>query len=285
MASKFGGLLGGGSGKSDKDNSLNGQENPPVARPISGQLPREGSRRLPRLSRRATPTFAVLLDATASMQPSIDHARYQIKEILERGRIELGSPIKVQFYCYRDYDVTASGRSLLLERSPMTEDAEVLSAWLANIEADGGGMNSGEATEVALEAVHELITTHGERIAAVLLAGDEPSNSRANLEKARRHQHSTAREWASRLGERQIPVHTFVVGNRADTTTDFEEIARLSGGKTGHLDGSASMLNMAALAMVAAAGGVGAVRNYEKRHLLTGPEKAFARLLIAGPKS
>jgi hypothetical protein len=221
------------------------------------------------------------------MQPWIADARDQINEILTRVRAELRRPIQVQFFCYRDYDVVrnpAAGRPLL-ESSLMTEDADALSAWLAKIEAYGGGINSGEAAEVALDAVHQLIANQGTRIAAVLLAGDEPSNTRANLDKAGERQAATAHDLARRFGERQTPIHTFVIGDRADTTTDFEEIARMSGGKTGRLDGSASMLNMAALAMVAAVGGADAVRRYASQHLLTGPEKAFATLLLTGPKS
>jgi hypothetical protein len=105
------------------------------------------------------------------------------------------------------------------------------------------------------------------------------------LNAAGQHQASTAHDWARRFGEKQVPVHTFVVGDYYETIRDFSEIARLSGGKTGRFDGSASMLNMAALAMVAAVGGTDAVRGYASQHRLTGPEKDFATLLLTGPKS
>jgi hypothetical protein len=224
------------------------------------------------------------------MAPSIVEAREHIGEILARVRAQLQRPIQVQLLCYRDYDVFDSGSQSaheeLLETSPMTEDAQALSAWLAKIEACCGGSNSGEAIEAALEAAYQLAANRrSSRIAAVLLLGDEPSNRRADLDATGRRQTATAHDWARRLGEQRVPIHTFVVRDRPDTITDFGEIARLSGGKTGRLDGSASMLNMAALAMMAAVGGANAVRSYATQHRLSGPEKAFATLLLTGPAS
>jgi hypothetical protein len=293
MASKFGGLLGGGSGKSGNDDRDAGEAGNAVARPGPAAPPataRAGGARLPRVG--VTPAFAILLDATGSMASSIAEARDQIGEILTRVRAQLQRPIQVQFLCYRDYDVVDGGAQpgALLETSPMTEDASALSAWLARIQAFGGGANSGEAIEVALEAAFKLTANQAPpnqaaRIAAVLLAGDEPSNSRSNLNATGRHQVPTAHDWARQFGGKQVPVHTFVVGDRPDTIQDFGEISRLAAGKTGRLDGSASMLNMAALAMVAAVGGTDAVRSYASQHRLTGPEKEFATLLLTGPKS
>jgi hypothetical protein len=296
MTRKFGGMLSGGSGGRVSGSGGSGagvpSTNEPrgvVARtePATPPVPaRIGGARLPRVG--TAPAFAIALDATGSMASSIAEARDRIGEILARVRAELRKPNQVQFLCYRDYDVFESGnqwgRKELLETSPMTEDAAALSAWLAKVEACCGGGNSGEAIETALEAAYQL-TTNGPRIAAVLLAGDEPSNGRAHLDAIGRHQTATAHDWARRLGERKVPIHTFVVRDRSDTIADFGEIARLSAGKTGRLDGSASMLNMAALAMVAAVGGASAVRSYAAQHRLSGPEEAFATLLLTGPKS
>src|SRR5712692_10000719 len=274
MASKFGGLLGGGSGtrvpNAGEPRGVVVSTEPSTPPPPA----RTGGSRLPRVS--AAPAFAIALDATGSMASSIAEAREHIGEILARVRAQLQRPIQVQFLCYRDYDVSESGnqweRKELLETSPMTEDAKDLSAWLAEVEACCGGSNSGEAIEAALEAAYQLTTNRATRIAAVLLAGDEPSNRRADLDAAGRRQAATAHDWARRLAEQKVPIHTFVVRDRSDTIADFSEIARLSGGKTGRLDGSASMLNMAALAMVAAVGGASAVRKYATQHRLSGPE-------------
>lgn len=283
MASKFGGFLGGGSEPGVPSVAETGREIAPGAatRPPAPATFRGA--RLPRVG--PAPTFAIALDATGSMARDIEAARDRIAEILARVRAQLGRPIQVQFLCYRDYDVFEHGKpEALLETSPMTEDAPTLSSWLAKIKAGYGGDNYGEAIETALEAAYKLTTAPGSRLAAVLLAGDEPSNRRIDLDAHRRQQTPTARDWASRLGERKVPVHTFVIRDRSETISDFEEIARLSGGKTGRLDGSTSMLDMAALAMVAAVGGASAVLEYTAQHRLSGPEKAFATLFLEGPK-
>jgi hypothetical protein len=222
------------------------------------------------------------------MAQRIADVRDRISEILARVRAQLGRPIRVQFLCYRDYDVFDPRNQMaskeLLETSPMTEDAQALSEWLAKVEACHGGNNYGEAIETALEAACQITTGQRLGIAAVLLAGDEPSNRRADLDIIGRHQTATAHDWARRLGEQKVPIHAFVVGDRPDTITDFDEIARLSGGKTGRLDGSTSMLNMAVLAMLAALGGADAVRSYTTQHQLSAPEEAFATRLLTGPK-
>jgi hypothetical protein len=249
MAGKFGGLLGGGSGTGIPNASDPGRgvirSNAAAAPPAVAV---SGRPRLPRVGVRPTPAFAIALDATGSMTPLIDDARRHISEILVRVRAQLGRPIQVKFLCYRDYDVfdprNQSATKELLDTSPMTEDAQALSAWLAKVEACYGGSNFGEAIETALEAACHITTGEGSRVAAVLLAGDEPSNRRADLDAIGRHQTATAHDWARRLGEHKVPIHTFVVGDRPNTPADFAEIARLSGGKTGRLDGSMSMLNM-----------------------------------------
>jgi hypothetical protein len=285
MASKFGGLLGGGSGTRGSNTS---EPRSVVVRSERSTPPapaKTSVSRLPRVS--AAPAFAIALDATGSMAPSIAEARDHIGEILARVRAQLQRSIQVQFLCYRDYDVFESSsqwaRKELLEASPMTEDAEALSTWLAKVEACCGGSNAGEAIEAALEAAYQLTANRSSRVAAVLLAGDEPSNCRADLDAMGRHQTATAHDWARRFAEQKVPIHTFVVRDRSDTITDFAEIAGLSGGKTGCLDGSASMLNMAALAMVAAIGGANAVRSYATQYRLSAPEKAFATQLLTGP--
>src|SRR5277367_2296174 len=210
------------------------------------------------------------------MGPSIDDARRQIATIIDRVRKQLGRTIKVQFLCYRDYDVfhpSNQFKAELLQVSKMceikeTDQAHDLSKWLANIAPNGGGNNFGEAIETALESINRTMTDEGLKFSAVLLVGDEPSNRRADLDAIGRPQTTTAREWARQFGERKVPIHTFVVKNRQDTISDFEELARLSGGKTGRLDGTESMLNMAALAMVSAVGGAEAVRRYEAQYRL-----------------
>lgn len=282
MASKFGGFLGGPGRQSPSDGSKQTELVPASdAKGLTTQTLRNTT--LPRVGGR--PSFAIALDATGSMASLIDDARRHIGEILERVRKQLGRPIQVRMLCYRDYDVLHPSNQepfKLLETSPMTEDAQTLAAWLTRIKAYGGGNNDGEAIESALESIYGTAIPKAERLAAVLLVGDEPSNARQHLDSVDRQQVRTAHDWASLFGERKVPIHSFVVGNRQSAIKDFEKIASLSGGKTGRLDGTDSMLNMAALAMVSAVGGAEAVRQYAARHRLSAPEKAFA-LLLTGP--
>jgi hypothetical protein len=147
------------------------------------------------------------------------------------------------------------------------------------VRAYGGGANAGEAIEVALRAIYEA-----DEVSAVLLAGDEPSNPRSSLDGHNHRQDSTAREWAPRFSERGTPVHTFLVGDRADTKADFAAIAKLSGGQSGVLDGSEAMTQMAVMAMLERLAGSAAVERYAAATRLSISARDFSRKLIAGPK-
>jgi hypothetical protein len=219
--------------------------------------------------------FAVALDATGSMQGLIEQAKDSIATIMNRVFKEAAARIRMQFLVYRDYDVAES----VLERSALTEDSQELVRWLAQVRAFGGGANPGEAVNEALQAVYEAALCD-----AVIVAGDEPSLSRAELDRMGRRQHRSALELAEALGQRGVPVHTFVVGSRADTARDFAEIARRSGGQTGRLDGSQEMIDMAVMAMLARLKGAASVHTYMRRHQLADNAKRFGALLLAPPK-
>jgi hypothetical protein len=219
--------------------------------------------------------FAIALDATGSMGPLIDDARRSIGKILDRIYAGAKTEVRVRIYVYRDYDVSSG----LCEFSDLTNDSQALSRWLASVRAHGGGANAGEAVEGALEAIYEA-----DEVSALLLAGDEPSNSRESLNAYNYREKLSAREWASRFSERAVPIHTFVVGNRPDTKNDFELIAKLSGGQSGQLDGSDAMIDMASMVMLERLGGTGAVERYAEANRLSIGARDFARKLIAGPK-
>ena len=79
-----------------------------------------------------------------------------------------------------------------------------------------------------------------------------------------------------------IPIHTFLLGDRADTKADFEAIAKLSGGQSGTLDGSDAMIHMAVLAMLERLGGTAAVERYAGANLLPIGARDFSLKLISG---
>ena len=133
--------------------------------------------------------FAVALDATASMTPLISMAKEAIKQIMGRVIAEARIPVRVQVFVYRDYDVPA----LIVEQSRLSGEANELSGWLNGIRAMGGGANNGEAIEQALLAIERA----GE-FDATLLAGDEPYNTRVNLDRLGKPDVPTAAELARR---------------------------------------------------------------------------------------
>jgi hypothetical protein len=220
--------------------------------------------------------FAIALDATGSMASLIDGARQNITTILNRIYDEAGMKVQIRMYVYRDYDV----KNIICESSSLTADAQDLARWLGGVRVAGGGANDGEAIEAAFEAIYEA----GEA-SAVLLAGDEPSNPRRDLDARGLHETPTAQDWARRFAQQGVPIHTFAVGAYPATISDFQDIARLSGGQAGRLDGTAAMLDMAVMAMLSSLKGAASVRRYMERYALSDGSKKFGMLLLSGPRS
>jgi hypothetical protein len=222
-----------------------------------------------------TGNFAIALDATGSMASLIDDARQNITTILNRIYEEAGTNVRIRVYVYRDYDVP----HVLCEASPLTDDAQELARWLSRVRVTGGGANDGEAIEAVLEAADEA----GEAD-AILLAGDEPSNPRHDIDAHGLHNTLTAHDWAKRFAVKSIPIHTFAVGQDPRTIADFAKIAQHSGGQAGRLDGSDAMIDMAVMAMLSSLKGSDSVRRYMDRHALTGSAREFGTLLLSGPR-
>lgn len=218
--------------------------------------------------------FAIALDATGSMESLIVDARRSIEEILNRLFKEASTHVKLQLLVYRDYDVFED----VLETSALTEDSQKLVRWLSNVRTFGGGANPGEAINEALQKIYET-----DAFDAAIVAGDEPSLPREQLDQIGKRQLKTAIEWAEVFGRRGVPIHTFVVGNRSDTARDFKLIAEKSGGQTGRLDGSKEMIDMAVMAMLSRLKGAASVRSYMKDHHLTENAKKFGALLLPAP--
>lgn len=222
-----------------------------------------------------TANFAIALDATGSMSMLIDMAKRSITEILKRVMNGAGRPVEIMLVAYRDYDVPNE----IVVVSERTSDANALIAWLNGIEAHGGGSNDGEAIERALETIIKA-----GQFDAVLLAGDEPPNSRATLQKLGRGGSPVADDYAQRMSQANTPIHTFVVGEDPRTIQAFEVLARLSGGKSGRLDGSAEMIDMAVMAMIAKLKGNEGVKTYMREYHVTSRAADFGKLLLEGPK-
>jgi hypothetical protein len=219
--------------------------------------------------------FAIALDATGSMAGLIEMAKRSIQEILRRVMREAGRPIEIMLVAYRDYDVPND----IVAASTPSKDHQALTAWLGRIDARGGGSNDGEAVERALETIRDA-----GRFDAIVVAGDEPPNSRAFLRTVNRKDAPLAEDLARHFSQVNTPIHTFVVGDDQRTVKAFANLASLSGGQSGRLDGSAEMIDMAVMAMLAALKGSEGVRAYMRDYHITSGGAAFGRLLIEGPK-
>jgi hypothetical protein len=228
-----------------------------------------------RILHRSSGPFAIALDATGSMATLIDMAKRSIQEILTRVMRQAGRPVEIMLVAYRDYDVP---NDIVVASAP-SKDHNALISWLGQIQARGGGGNDGEAVERALQTISEA-----GRFDAILVAGDEPPNSRAFLQSVNRKDASVAEDMARRFALTNTPIHTFVVGDDPRTIKAFAQLATLSGGRSGRLDGSAEMIDMAVMAMLAALKGSEAVKDYMRDYHVTAQGAEFGRRLIEGPK-
>lgn len=217
------------------------------------------------------------LDETGSMGPYIEAARSNIDTIIQVGE---GAPF--QLGGYRDYDAPARYR---FETSPVTTDSKVLQRWLGEQQINWGGANDGEAIELALE--YGLAQPD---IAVILLAGDEPPNTAQHMRKFQKTG-PTALELAEQKGkERKVKIFPFVVTGHcaeAQTRSDFQRIAEVSGGVCADLDGSEQMVHVAKMALLTIGKSMKdaktAVERYAIAHQkqLSANTQAFARALLA----
>jgi hypothetical protein len=217
--------------------------------------------------------FAILIDATGSMGWLIETARAEIGNIIGNLAQESGGQAKIVIVVYRDY----VDQGPVVEVSAEGSDAAYFVQWLQGIQPKGGGANEGEAMDAGLREVEKL-----GKFDAIMVAGDEPSLP----DPSRYAQGSVepARVMAQRLG---TPIHTFAMGHDPRCLEDFEEIARLSGGQAGKLDGSEAMQHMAVMAMLNAVKGTRAVQDYMTKYAGLLPESATSfggLLLTAGSK-
>jgi hypothetical protein len=220
--------------------------------------------------------FAILLDATGSMSALINEARRDITEIINRISTEANCQVEIEVIIYRDYDVP---NHQLIEYSGLQSDPSLLRSWLSKVNVLGGGTNDGEAIEVALARGLQI-----QNLTAVMLAGDEPANSAEHIRQNGPAGMKSAAQLAADFGKQACPIHAFVVGQRASTVQSFKQIADISGGKAGYLNGSNDMLDMAVMAMLSSLRGRAAVEKYMKERNLSVDAGNYGRLLLGGPE-
>src|SRR6476660_4684675 len=124
-----------------------------------------------------------------------------IAEIRRRLMEVAGRPVETWRFAIGDYKLPNE----IVVTSAATKNANALIAWLNKIAAHGGGSNDGEAVESALEAISAAGTFD-----AVMIAGDEPPNSRATVQAMRGRDALQAEDYSRRFAQANTPIHTFV---------------------------------------------------------------------------
>lgn len=268
----------GKSSDGDKRSGLIPRAVEPLAPVPSGKPAFRASQLTHALTRSSRGQFAIALDGTGSMQPLIDSARKAIGEILRRVSAEAGRPIKVRVHVFRDYDCVGSQAYPLHQCSDLTDNVAALESWLARIGAAGGGGNRGEAVEAALFDIFQRNEAD-----VVLLAGDEPANTRGILDSLGKRETRTAQELAPDFKSRGTPIHAFAMGRDPVAHASLDAIAAKSGGKSGRLDGGPEMIDLAVMALLDRLKGAAAVQRYVEGRSLSNNAQDFARALLPSP--
>jgi hypothetical protein len=212
-----------------------------------------------------------LMDATGSMSNLLSRAKNSVKDMFERIQFvfqekNITTVFFLQFVVYRNYSSTPE---FLLQFSSWESQANALRVYMDNINVDGGLGN--EAVEVGL--AHVLAEHAREKVDQVLLIGDMPPNTRAEVTSKRASYHSGEATWKQyprfkdpvftddlvpQLKAADIPVQGFYVGTAARAA--FEDISSKTGGKAMWLDinssaGADSLIHCVCESVLLKAGG------------------------------
>ena len=200
-----------------------------------------------------------LSDATGSMAGVWDATRRHITEMI--GRISELGEFEVSWAAYRDY---GDGNGLL-EFSGWQKQAQPLLDFVNSIRCYGGDDRE-EAVEHALQ-----FAADDPQATRVILIGDAPP-----------HPDKDYLAQAARLAELRRPVFSFVVGQASDTARTFEEVSRLTGGKSMQLTKAEDLLDVVVLTAAEEIGGEEAVREYVRKWSprLSDDGRRYASLLL-----
>jgi hypothetical protein len=179
------------------------------------------------------------MDATASREPSWDHAAKIQGEMFDATAASGG--LDVQLVFYRGFNECKASR------------------WLSNASSLHAAMRAvfcvGGETQIARVLRHALNEADAQKIGAVVFVGD-----------AMEEKLDTLCTLAGKLGLRGVPVFLFHEGNDATAARAFQQIAKLTRGAYCRFDSSSADELRALLGAVAAyaAGGQRALASYGK---------------------
>ena len=214
---------------------------------------------------KATSRTVILLDGTGSMSNLIHGAKAVLREVFERIYFILEEAdnsllsFSIQIVVYRNYN------RKLLQLSKWCDTAGDLCAFLQDVKAEGGHGN--EAVEIGLNHVN-----NEDNVAQVILMGDAPANTDANLTYLGSAYNVTVTDWKTEtraLADKEIPVHSFYLAPWAKE--NFNEISSMTSGECKRLDVSSSsaadeMTDLWSLRVLEDIGGDVLVSQYRKRY-------------------
>lgn len=223
-------------------------------------------------------SVCIALDTTGSMSSLIDSAKESIAKVIEGVAKEASDmDLKVQLLSYKDYGDGAD----ICTASDFSGDSTYLLSWLQKLYANGGNMD-GLGSE-AVEAPLAKVLAYTDAVDVMVIAGDAKSHDEDAL-RTYRSQFKTAQELAKDFGKKDIPIYTFVVGDRRATKEDFRIISENSQGQSGMLGETQDFESMLILAILKKAKGTAGVQKYLSKNALTGNSKAFGQLLLGEGK-
>lgn len=180
------------------------------------------------------------IDATASRQPTWDHACHLQREMFDAAAEEGSLELQIAYFRgFGEFKATA-----------WTRDSRALIGPMSRVSCLGGH------TQIEKTLKHALKQTNKQRINALVFVGDcmeEDADALCHV--------------AGQLGMQHVPVFLFQEGQDPSAETCFRQIAKLSGGAYCKFDmGSASMLKTLLKAVaVYATGGRKALEKYSEK--------------------
>lgn len=179
------------------------------------------------------------LDATASRQPTWDHASHLQQEMFLASRELKG--LSVQLCYYRGFNE--------FSHSQWLQQADAIQQQMAKVSCLGGH------TQIRKLLRHALKEAKQQKVHAVIFIGDAIEEDVDNL-----------CQLAGQLGVYRVPVFTFQEGNHPEVRNALQQIAHLSGGAYAVFDQSSPETLKALLGAVAvyASGGYKALQQYSE---------------------
>lgn len=189
----------------------------------------------------------VLMDATGSMSALLEKCKQRVIVMFERAGDVLTeskldpSCFHLQFAVYRNY---SNDERSILENSGFENKSNNLRSFMSKIQVKGG--LGPEAIEIGLWHANQEVSRGV--VSQVILIGDAPPNSEANVQSHRTNYHGGENYWGrtkfgpktfyktelEKLKNKGIKVHGFYVAEYAKAS--FTEIANSSGGHCEYLD-------------------------------------------------